>query len=67
MNIILPKRYYVFKHFTNLVKNGYQRIHTGSFDSGPKAVAFKSPDETKITLQLFSDNNVDNFEIEIPQ
>ena len=36
MNIILPKRYYVFKHFTNLVKNGYQRIHTGSFDSGPK-------------------------------
>ncbi|MGB2300731.1 MAG: T9SS type A sorting domain-containing protein, partial [Flavobacteriaceae bacterium] len=67
MNIILPKRYYVFKHFTNLVKNGYQRIHTGSFDSGPKAVAFKSPDQTKITLQLFSDNDVDNFEIEIPQ
>ena len=43
MNIILPKRYFVFKHFTNLVKNGYQRIHTGSFDLGPKAVAFKSP------------------------
>ena len=67
MNIILPKRYYVFKHFTNLVKNGFQRIHTSNFDSGPKAVAFKSPDETKIILQLFSDNDVGNFEIEIPQ
>lgn len=67
MNIILPKRYYVFKHFTNLVKNGFQRIHIGSFDLGPKAVAFKSLDETKIILQLFSDNDVGNFEIEIPQ
>ena len=66
-NIILPKRYHVFKHFANLVKTGYQRIHLNNFDSGPKAVAFKSSDETKIVVQLFSENNLDSFEIEIPQ
>ena len=66
-NIILPKRYHVFKHFANLVKTGYQRIHLNNFDSGPKSVAFKSSDETKIVVQLFSENNLDSFEIEIPQ
>jgi len=66
-NIILPKRYHVFKHFANLVKTGYQRIHLNNFDSGPKAVAFISSDETKIVVQLFSENNLDSFEIEIPQ
>ena len=66
-NIILPKRYHVFKHFANLVKTGYQRIQLNNFDSGPKAVAFKSSDETKIVVQLFSENNLDSFEIEIPQ
>ena len=66
-NIILPKRYHVFKHFANLIKTGYQRIHLNNFDSGPKAVAFKSSDETKIVVQLFSENNLDSFEIEIPQ
>jgi len=66
-NIILPKRYHVFKHFANLVKTGFQRIHLNNFDSGPKAVAFKSSDETKIVVQLFSENNLDSFEIEIPQ
>jgi len=66
-NIILPKRYHVFKHFANLIKTGFQRIHLNNFDSGPKAVAFKSSDETKIVVQLFSENNLDSFEIEIPQ
>ena len=66
-NIILPKRYHVFKHFANLVKTGFQRIHLNNFDSGPKAIAFKSPDESKIIVQLFSENNLDSFEIEIPQ
>jgi O-glycosyl hydrolase len=66
-NIILPKRYHVFKHFANLIKTGFQRIHLNNFDSGPKAVAFKSSDETKIVVQLFSENNLDSFEIQIPQ
>jgi hypothetical protein len=67
MDIILPKRYFVLKHFANLVKTGFQRIHLNNFDSGLKAVAFKSPDETKIILQLYSDNDIGSFEIEIPQ
>ena len=66
-NIILPKRYHVFKHFANLIKTGFQRIHLNNFDSGPKAVAFKSSDETKIVVQLFSENNLDSFEIQITQ
>ena len=67
MDIILPKRYFVLKHFANLVKTGFQRIHLNNFDSGLKAVAFKSPDETKIILQLYSDDYIGSFEIEIPQ
>ncbi|MDC1259812.1 T9SS type A sorting domain-containing protein [Flavobacteriaceae bacterium] len=66
-NIILPKRYHVFKHFANLVKTGFQRIHLNNFDSGPKAIAFKSPDESKIVAQLYSDTDIGTFEIEIPQ
>ncbi len=66
-NIILPKRYHVFKHFANLVKTGFQRIHLNNFDSGPKAIAFKSPNESKIVLQLYSDTDIGSFEIEIPQ
>jgi O-glycosyl hydrolase len=65
-NIILPKRYYVFKHFTNLVKKGYQRIHTETFGDALKVLAFKSPDNSKIVVQLYTENNQSDFDVEIP-
>jgi hypothetical protein len=66
MNIILPKRYYVFKHFTNLVKKGYQRIHLNSFGNSLKSLAFKSPDGSKVIIQLFAEDIQNNFDLEIP-
>lgn len=66
-NILLPKRYYVFKHFTNLVKNGYQRIHSSGFDNDLKIVAFKSDNDSKVVVNLFSENNLSNVNIEIPE
>ena len=65
-NIILPKRYYVFKHFTNLVKKGYQRIHSETFGDALRVLAFKSPDNSKIVVQLYTENNQSNFDVEIP-
>ena len=66
LNIILPKRYHVFKHFANLVKKDYQRIHCNTFGDALRVLAFKSPDGTKIVLQLFTESNLSNFDIEIP-
>ena len=66
LNIILPKRYHVFKHFANLVKKDYLRIHCNSFGDALRVLAFKSPDGTRIVLQLFAESNLSNFDIEIP-
>lgn len=66
LNIILPKRYYVFKHFANLVKKDYERIHVSSFSDDLKVLAFKSPDESKIVVHLFSYDNILDFDLEIP-
>ena len=65
-NIILPKRYYAFKHFTNLVKKGYQRIHSDTFGDALRVLAFKSPDNSKIVVQLFTQNNQSDFDVVIP-
>jgi O-glycosyl hydrolase len=66
LDIILPKRYYAFKHFANLIKIGYKRIHVNSFGSDLKTLAFKSPDDSKIVVQLFSENSLSDFDLEVP-
>ncbi|MEC8323374.1 MAG: T9SS type A sorting domain-containing protein [Bacteroidota bacterium] len=66
LNIILPKRYHVFKHFANLVKKDYLRIHCNSFGDDLRVLAFKSPNGASIVLQLFAESNLSNFDIEIP-
>ena len=66
LNIILPKRYHVFKHFANLVKKDYMRIHCNSFDDDLRVLAFKSPNGARIVLQIFAESNLSNFDIEIP-
>jgi O-glycosyl hydrolase len=55
--IILPKRYFVFKHFANLIKPGYQRIQTSLSDNGLLVMAFKSADGTKVVVQLFNESS----------
>ena len=66
-NILLPKRYYVFKHFANLIKGGYQRIHSSGFDNDLKIIAFKSDDDSKVIVNLFSEGSLSNVNIEIPE
>lgn len=67
-NIILPKRYYIFKHFANLIKKGYKRIHINTIgNTFPNSLAFKSPEGNKIILHLFSQDNISELNIEIPE
>ena len=49
-----------------MVKSGYQRIHLNSFGNSLKSLAFKSPDSSKIILQLFTESAHGNFDVEIP-
>ena len=65
--IILPKRYYTFKHFTNLVKKGYSLINSSSSEDDQIYVgAFISEDESKIVLQVFNEGDERDFSIDIP-
>ena len=65
--IILPKRYHSFKHFTNLVKKGYSLITSNSTDENEVYVGgFTSEDESKIILQVFNEGEEKDFSMDIP-
>jgi len=64
--IVLPKRYHTFKHFANLIKTGYQLIESNVVNGNVMVAAFKSPDETKIILQVFNESNHQDFSIDVP-
>ena len=66
-DIILPKRYYSFKHFTNLVKRGYSLTTSNSTDeNGVYVGSFISDDESKVIVQIFNEGNEKDFSIDIP-
>ena len=66
-DIILPKRYYSFKHFTNLVKRGYSLITSNSTnENGVYVGSFISDDESKLIVQIFNEGNEKDFSIDIP-
>ena len=66
-DIILPKRYYSFKHFTNLVKRGYSLITSNSTnENGVYVGSFISDDESKVIVQIFNEGNEKDFSIDIP-
>ena len=65
--IILPKRYHSFKHFTNLVKKGYSLITSNSSDENEVHVGgFISEDESKVIVQIFNEGNEKDLSIDIP-
>ena len=65
--IILPKRYYAFKHFTNLVKKGYSLISSGTTLENESFVgSFISEDESKIIVQIFNEGSEKDFSIDVP-
>ncbi|MDG1226480.1 MAG: T9SS type A sorting domain-containing protein, partial [Polaribacter sp.] len=65
--IILPKRYHTFKHFTNLVKKGYKVIKTENAHDDVMVGAFISPNEDKIVLQVFNEGASQDFTLQIPK
>ena len=66
--IILPKRYYTFKHFTNLIKKGYSLIGSNiSSDNQIYTGAFISEDNTKIILQVFNEGEEQEYSVDIPR
>ncbi len=65
--IILPKRYHSFKHFTNLVKKGYSLINSNSSDENQVYVGgFISEDESKVIVQIFNEGNEKDLSIDVP-
>ena len=65
--IILPKRYYAFKHFTNLVKKGYSLISSSTTLENESFVgSFISEDESKIIVQIFNEGSEKDFSIDVP-
>lgn len=64
--IILPKRYHSFKHFTNLIKIGYKVIKTEVSKNETMVGAFKSPDGKKIVLHVFNEGTTEDISIDIP-
>ena len=65
--IVLPKRYFTFKHFTNLVKPGYKRIDTEISNADLYVSAFISEDEKEIVVQLLNDSDTQAISLDIPK
>ena len=67
--IILPKRYYTFKHFSNLVKKDYNVIKNNSqaLQDNIYVGAFIAPDESKLVLQVFNQGLDTELSIDIPK
>lgn len=65
--IILPKRYFIFKHFANLIKPGYQRIESEVLKTNLAVVTFKSPEGNKIVVQVFNEGNNQNISLDVPE
>ena len=55
-DVILPRRYYIMKHFANLVKKGYQLISSEVIQGDLMVASFQSEDASKIVVQIFSES-----------
>lgn len=72
-DIILPKRYFVFKHFSNLIKKGYHVVKTGFQEAqNPNeapfmACSFAAPDGSKQVVQVYNRSAAAPFSFKIPE
>jgi O-glycosyl hydrolase len=64
--IILPKRYFGFKHFSNLIKPGFKRIKSSIMNTNLEATAFVSPDGSKVVLQVFNEGAQKTISLHVP-
>ena len=53
-NIIIPKRYHAFKHFSNLSVKGYIRVFHKHFESDLFISTFLHPDENELVIHVFN-------------
>jgi O-glycosyl hydrolase len=53
-NIIIPKRYYAFKHFSNLSVKGYIRVSHKHFENDLFVSTFIHPDENELVIHVFN-------------
>lgn len=64
--IILPKRYFVLKHFANLVKKGYKVMGSNTILPNAIAGAFISPDGSRVVLQILNEGAAKTISIDAP-
>ena len=58
--IVIPKRYYSFKHFSNLLKPGDQHMETFSNSNDLWTLGFKSESTQKIIISVFNEGPSSN-------
>ncbi|MGB2273670.1 MAG: T9SS type A sorting domain-containing protein, partial [Flavicella sp.] len=65
-NVVLPKRYYVFKHFSNLVTPGYRVVKVQQVQGSLWLTAFQSEDASRIVIHLFNEGPSQQVSVDIP-
>ena len=64
--IVVPKRYYSFKHFSNLLKPGDQHMETFSNSNDLWTLGFKSESTQKVIVSVFNEGPSSNIQIDTP-
>ena len=64
--IVIPKRYYSFKHFSNLLKPGDQHMETFSNSNDLWTLGFKSESTQKVIISVFNEGPSSNIQIDTP-
>ena len=64
--IVVPKRYYSFKHFSNLLKPGDQHMETFSNSNDIWTLGFKSESTQKLIVSVFNEGPSSNIQIDTP-
>ena len=56
-NVIIPKRYYAFKHFSTLSGKGFIRVSHNYIESDLHVTTFLHPDENQLVTHVFNSVN----------
>ena len=56
-NVIIPKRYYAFKHFSTLSSKGFIRVSHTHTESDLYVTTFLHPDENQLITHVFNSGN----------
>ena len=65
--ITLPKRYFVMKHFANLVKKGFKLVTSSTNIENVMVGGFISPDGSKFVLQILNEGETRDVTLDVPK